>query len=145
MTQQFPVSATVIYDVLSADTAFTDLLGTYKFKGNSNLLTALSVVTPGEDLPSLRNVRGVECVIQDVGTTSLQPYLTDTPDLITTFSVYCVAWEPSKGSNLQDVTNYIVRRFVGAQSIQTVATPDGLGSLVQAQVIIKSNMPIYPV
>ncbi len=144
MSQQFPTSASAIYDALSADTAFLDLLGEYVFKGNSDPLTALSVVSPGQDLPSLRNVSGVECVIQDVGTTTLQNYLTDAPDMVTSFSVFCILWEPANGADLQAVTDYLVRRFVGAASIQTVATPDGLGSLVQSQVVIKSNMPIYP-
>ena len=102
------------------------------------------MVSPGQDLPSLRRVSGVECVIQDVGVTTLQNYLTDAPDMITSFSIFCILWEPANGADLQAVTDYIVRRFVGASSIETVATPDGIGSLVQSQVIVKSNMPIYP-
>ena len=144
MSQQFPTSANAIYEALSADPAFIALLGKYRFKGNNGPLTALSVVSPGQDLPSLRRVTGVECVIQDVGTANLQNYLTGAPDVVVSFSVFCILWEPANGADLQEVTNYLLRRFVGASSIQTVATPDGLGSLVQAQVIIKSNMPIYP-
>jgi hypothetical protein len=144
MSQTFPINATAIYDALSADTAFLGLLGEYRFKGNSTPLTALSVVSPGQDLPSLRRVSGVECVIQDVGTSVAQEYLTDAPYIVTSFSVFCILWEPAQGSDLQAVTDHLLRRFVGSSSIQTVATPDGLGSLVQSQVIIKSNMPIYP-
>ena len=144
MSQQFPTSASAIYDALSVDTAFLDLLGEYRFKGNNAPLTALSVVSPGQDLPSLRRVSGVECIIQDVGTSTTQDYLTDAPFLVTSFSLFCILWEPANGADLQAVTNHLLGRFVGASSIETVATPDGLGSLVQSQVIIKSNMPIRP-
>lgn len=143
-TQQFPTSGSAIYDALSSDTAFTNLLGTYSFKGNTGPLTALSVVSPGQDLPSLRRVSGVECIIQDVGASVPQNYLTDAPYIITTFSVFCILWEPGNGSDLQEVVNHLLRRFVGSSSVETVATPDGLGSLVQSKVMIKSNMPIYP-
>lgn len=144
MSQQFPTNSSAIYDALSTDAAFLALLGEYRFKGNSEPLTAISVVSPGQDLPSLRNVNGVECIIQDVGASNLQQYLTSTPDVVTTFSIFCIAWEPSNGGDLQRVVNHILGRFVGSSSVQVVATPDGLGSLVQSQVIVKSNMPIYP-
>lgn len=144
MSQQFPTSSSVIYNALSTDSSFLALLGEYSFKSNNNPLKALSVVSPGQDLPSLRNVTGVECIIQDVGTSNLQQYLTSSPDVVTSFSIFCIAWEPSTGGDLQGVTDHILRRFVGAASVQVVATPDGLGSLVQSQVIVKSNMPIYP-
>lgn len=144
MSQQFPTSASAIYEALSADAAFLALLGDYSFKANAAPLKALSVVSPGEDLPSLRTVSGVECIIQDVGVTVAQNYLTDAPTMVTSFSIFCIAWQPSTGGDMQLVTNYIMRRFVGAESVQTVATPDGLGALVQSQVIIKSNMPIRP-
>ena len=145
MSQEFPTSGRAIYDALSSDTVFTDLLGEYRFKGNAGPLTALSVVSPGQDLPSLRKVTGIECVVQDVGISTPQNYLTDAPYVVTTFSVFCILWEPANGSDLQAVVNHLLRRFVGSSSIETVATPDGLGSLVQSKVMIKSNMPIYPV
>ena len=144
MSQQFPTSASAIYDILSADAVFLALLGEYNFKANSSPLTALSVVSPGEDLPSLRTVSGVECVIQDVGVTRAQAYLTDAPYMVTSFSIFFIAWQPATGADMQLATNRIMMRFVGAESIQTVATPEGLGALVQSQVIVKSNMPVYP-
>jgi hypothetical protein len=145
MSQQFPTTANAIYDALAADSGFISLLGEYTFKANSGPLSAISVVSPGQDLPALRNVSGVEVVIQDVGISTLQNYLTGAPDTVTSFSVFCILWEPATGADLQAVTDYICKRFVGAASIETVATPDGLGSLVQSKVIIKSNMPIYPI
>lgn len=145
MSQQFPTSGSAIYEALASDTVFTDMLGEYSFKGNTDPLTALSVVSPGQDLPSLRRVTGVECVIHDIGTSYSQNYLTDAPYIVTTFSVFCILWEPANGSDLQRVVNHLLGRFVGASSIETVATPDGLGSLVQSKVFIESNKPIRPV
>ena len=61
MSQTFPTSAQVIYETLSNYTEFVDLLGSYKFKGGQTA-TALSIVTPGEDLPSLRKVSGLSAL-----------------------------------------------------------------------------------
>ncbi len=145
MTQLFPISAQAIYEAVSVDATFTNLLGTYNFKSSSGPVTALSVVSAGQDMPSIRNVQGVECIIQDAGDAISQDYLTDDPYIVTTWSVFLVAWEPSEGSDLQAAVNYLLKRFVGAQAVQTVATTDGLGALVQSKIFIKSNMPIRPV
>ena len=144
MAQQFPLTAKDIYDVLSTDAIFTGLLGSYDFKTGQGPLTALSVVSAGEDLPALRNVQGIECVIQDAGNTEQMNYLTGDDDLTTTWSVFLIAWDPAKGSDLQAATNRIMRRFHGAQAVQTVATSDGIGSLVQNKILIKSTRPIIP-
>ena len=144
MAQQFPTSAQVIYDTLAADATFVALLGSYDFKTGQGPITALSVVSAGEDLPALRNVQGVECVIQDAGNTTQMNYLTGDMDLTTTWSLFLVAWQPSNGGSLQEAVDRVLRRFQGAQAVQTVATTDGLGSLVQTKVLIKSTMPITP-
>ena len=137
--QTFPTSAQVIYDTLAADATFTGLLGTYEFKDGGGPITALSVVSAGEDLPSLRNVQGVECIIQDAGDVTQRNYLTDDLDLVTNWSVFLIAWEPSTGADLQVATERILRRFRGAKALQTVATVDGLGSLVQNKIMISSD------
>ena len=142
MAQQFPTTAQVIYDVLAADNTFTGLLGTYSFRAGQTA-TALSVVSAGEDLPSLRNVQGVECVIQDTGNISKSEYLSADPARVSvTWSVFLIAWEPAKGSDLQVAAQHICSRFLGSNSLETVATADGLGSLVQTKVQIRSDMPI---
>ena len=142
MAQQFPTTAQAIYDVLAADTAFTNLLGSYEFRAGQQT-TAISIVSAGEDLPALRNVSGVECVIQDAGNFTSNEYLTgDAPRLTIEWSVFLVAWDPAKGSNLQAAAEVACSRFLGSQAIQTVATADGLGSLVQTKLIIRSDMPI---
>ena len=140
--QNFPTTAQAIYDVLAADTTFTNLLGSYEFRAGQQT-TAISIVSAGEDLPALRNVSGVECIVQDAGNFTSNEYLTgDAPRLTVQWSVFLVAWEPSKGSDLQAAAEVACGRFLGSQAIQTVATSDGLGSLVQTKLIIRSDMPI---
>ena len=142
MAQSFPTSAQIIYETLSSDTDFTDLLGTYTFKAGQELM-AISVVSPGQDLPAIRNVQGLECVIQDVGDTEQQLYYNEV-DTITTWNVFLISWEPSTGADMQLAVNRALKRFLGAESIETIATADGIGSLVQTKIFIKSNMPILP-
>lgn len=137
--QTFPTSAQVIYDTLAADATFLGYLGSYDFKTGQGPIPALSVISAGEDLPSLRNVEGIECIIQDAGNVRQRNYLTDDLDLVTTWSLFLVAWEPSTGADLQVATERVLRRFNGASASQTVATVDGLGSLVQNKVVISSD------
>lgn len=144
MAQTFPTSAQVVYDTLAADSTFVSLLGSYNFKANSSPITALSIISAGEDLPAIRRVQGVECIIQDAGDTQLRSYLSGTADTRIRWSVFLVSWKPSKGSDLQAASDHILKRFVGSQSMQTVATADGLGSLVQTKIEIWSDLPIAP-
>lgn len=140
--QTFPTSAQVIYDTLVADATFMGLIGTYRFKAGQTA-PAISVVSAGEDLPSLRKVQGVECIIQDAGNTRTYNYLTgDAPRLQIDWNVFLVCWEPAKGTDLQAATNRALSRFLGSYSVQTVATSDGLGSLVQNKLMIRSDMPV---
>ena len=142
MVQQFPTTAQAIYDVLAADATFTGLLGTYEFKAGQST-TALSIVSAGEDMPALRNVQGVECVIQDAGDFTKNEYISnDTARLTVNWSVFLVAWEPAKGSDMQVAAERICSRFLGSEAVQTVAVSDGLGALVQTKVMIRSDMPV---
>ena len=142
MAQQFPTTAQAIYDVLAADATFTGLLGTYEFRAGQTV-TAISIVSAGEDMPALRNVQGVECIIQDAGDFTKNEYISnDAARLTVNWSVFLVAWEPAKGSDLQAAAERACSRFLGSQAIQTVAVSDGLGALVQTKVIIRSDMPI---
>jgi len=142
VAQQFPTSAQVIYDTLAADTTFTDLLGTYEFRAGQTT-TAISIVSAGEDMPALRNVQGIECVIQDAGDFTRNEYISnDAARLTVNWSVFLVAWEPAKGADLQGAAERACSRFLGSRAVQTVATADGLGSLVQTKVMIRSDMPI---
>ena len=140
--QQFPTTAQIIYETLAADTAFMDILGSYEFRAGQES-KAISVVSAGQDLPALRKVSGVECIIQDAGNFTKTEYLSgESGRLSVSWSVFLVSWEPSTGADLQLAAERACSRFLGSQAIQTVATSDGLGSLVQTKLIIKSDMPI---
>ena len=142
MAQQFPTTAQVIYDTLAADSAFMALLGTYRFRAGQTV-PAISVVSPGEDIPALRKVQGLECIIQDSGDFTKNEYITgDAARLTITWSVFLVAWNPAKGSDMQAAAERACSRFLGSEAVQTVATADGLGSLVQTKLMIRSDMPV---
>lgn len=144
MAQSFPTSAEIIYNTLSGDSSFTAMLGTYKFKGNTSSLAAISIVSPGQDLPGLESVDGIECIIQDTGDITQNEYLTydDNARISITWSVFLVAWGNTTGAQLQAAAEKVCSRFFGSNSVQTVATSDGLGSTVQTKVLILSDMPI---
>ena len=142
VAQNFPTTAQVIYDTLSNDTEFMSLLGTYEFRAGQTM-PAISVTSAGADLPALRNVQGVECIIHDAGSFTTSPYITNDEARVTaTWSVFLVSWEPSTGSDLQAAAERACSRFYGSSAVQTVATTDGLGSLVQTKLQISSDMPI---
>ena len=142
MAQQFPTTAQAIYDVLAADATFMGLIGTYEFKAGQTV-PAISIVSAGEDMPALRNVTGVECVIQDAGDFTKNEYISNDAARITVnWSVFLVAWAPAKGSDVQVAAERACSRFLGSQAVQTVAVSDGLGALVQTKVMIRSDMPI---
>lgn len=142
MAQNFPTTAQVIYDTLSNDTEFMDMLGTYEFSAGQTI-PAISIVSAGQDMPALRNVQGVECIIQDAANFESMPYITNDPArLKIEWQVFLVSWEPSTGADMQAATERACSRFHGSYATQTVATADGLGSLVQTKLIIRSDMPI---
>lgn len=142
MAQQFPTSAQVIYETLASDAVFTSLIGSYEFRAGQTA-PALSVVTAGQDMPALRNVQGVECVIQDAGNFTKSEYLSgEAARLTISWSVFLVCWEPATGADLQVAAERACSRFLGSQAVQTVAVADGLGAQVQTKLIIRSDMPI---
>ncbi|MGA0100592.1 MAG: hypothetical protein ACO3HF_00980 [Burkholderiaceae bacterium] len=142
MAQQFPTTAQVIYDTLVADATFMALLGTYSFKNSVGPTPAISIVTPGADLPQVRQVEGLECVIQDVGNISRMDYVAGASDFTVTYSVFLICWHEAKGQDMTTAATRIMRLFGGADAIETVATSDGLGALVQTLVRIPSTAPI---
>lgn len=144
MAQVFPLTAQVVYETLVADATFMSLLGSYNFTAALTEQPAISIVSAGEDLPALRKVSGVECVIQDAGETDRIEYLTGAPDFKVTWSVFMIAWEPAKGADLQVATERALQRFLGASARQVVGVSDGLGALLQNKILIHSNMPVIP-
>lgn len=142
MTQNYPTSAKIVFDVLSSDTNITDKLGQYEFRAGQST-PAISIVSPGEDLPATRKVSGLEVVVQDVGEIRYMNYLSgDAPYAKTAWQVFVIAWAPSNGADLQELSLAICGRFLNSEAIQVIATPDGAGALVQNKILIHSHMPI---
>jgi hypothetical protein len=142
VAQTFPTSAKVIYDTLVADTAFMALLGTYRFAAGAGPTAAISVLSPGESMPELRNVEGLECIIMDAADINRKDYLTDTSDLTYSWRVFLVCWPEATGQKMTDAASIMLKRFAGATSFETVAVTDGLGAEVQTQILIPSDKPI---
>lgn len=139
--QNFPTSAQIIHDTLAGDAAFVATLGTYTFK-DSTTEPALSIITPGERVPYVSSVEGVECVILDVPNISRRNYLTESADLTKVFRMFAIAWEPATGNNLQDCVTRVIQIFSGASSFETVKTSEGLNAKVQTVITIPSDSPI---
>jgi hypothetical protein len=139
--QSFPTSAQVIHDTLTADATFAATLGTYSFP-DASTYPAISVVTPGERLPHLSDVAGVECVILDVPNIRRRNYVTDNADLVKLWRLFVIAWEPANGSDVEASVSRIIQIFSGASSFETVQTSEGLNAKVQTVVTIPSNSPI---
>ena len=142
MTQVFPTSPEIIYQTLNNDAEFMGHIGTYVFRQGDLLTKAISVVTPGADLPTVKETNGIECVIHDAGTMRRKEYITGQSDIDTTWSVYLICWEPANGSELTAAAQRAMRLFAGSSVLETVAVSDGLGAMAQMMVTIRSDMPI---
>ena len=142
MTQTFPLSAQIIYDTLAADTVFMSSVGEYEFASNPGIKhPALSIVTPGQDLPSVKTVTGIEVVIHDVASIRRRDYY-DSFDLLADWKVYLICWSPGNGTDLTNAVLQAMRRFSGSTSTEVVATADGIGAIVQTLLTIPADMPI---
>ena len=141
MAQSFPTSAQVIYDTLATDSDFLALIGEYTFKAGQTV-PAMSIVTPGQDLPSVKKVSGIEVVIHDAADVKRRDYLTSNADLFIDWKVFFICWEPATGLFLTAAVARAMQRFAGSMSFETVAVADGIGAQVQTMLIIKGDMPI---
>ena len=90
MAQQFPTSAQVIYDTLAADSTFMSFLGSYEFRAGQSV-PAISIVTPGRDLPAVKKVTGVEVIIHDAADVRRLDYVTTSSDVIVDWKVFLFA------------------------------------------------------
>lgn len=141
MAQAFPSSPEIIYNTLVADGQFMALLGTYEFPGTETT-PSMVITSPGADLPALRKVSGVECVIHDAADIRRRDYLSEPSDLISNWNLYLICWPPSNGGAITEATKRIMEIFSGSSSFETVAVSSGLGALVQTMVTIPSDRPI---
>jgi len=142
MAQQFPTTAQIIYDAIVADAGLSPLIGTYEFEGTPGTLPAISIVTPGQDLPSTKRIQGLEVICHDVGYSTPMNYLTkDAAYVMTQFAVFVMGWEPSTGQHLQDFIDLMLQKFQGSYTEFVTTTPDGLTAYTQAKIVIQSHMP----
>lgn len=141
MAQNFPTSAQAIYEVLSNDSIFPTLVGQYTFKAGQQA-PAISIVTPGQDLPSVKKITGVEVVIHDVADVKRYDYLSSSSELYIDWKVFFICWEPATGLDLTAAVSRAMQRFAGSASFETVSVADGIGAQVQTMLVIKGNMPI---
>jgi hypothetical protein len=134
----------VIYGTLTADAAFMALVGTTTFVAGGTTLDAISIVTPGADLPNVSGNSGLEVVIHDVSNLGRREYITDQVDITTTWKVFLLAWPGANGATLNSAARRIMERFSKATTIETNPTPSGLGSISQLLVLIPSDSVIIP-
>ena len=139
MTQQHASSPEVIYNVLTTDSDFMDLVGSRVFKVGNTTLDAISIITPGADLPQVKSTTGLEVVIHDVSDLGRRNYITNNVDITTTWRVFLLAWPGATGSTLNDAARRIMELFSKATTIETSPTADGLGSIAQLLVLIPSD------
>lgn len=141
MSQQFPTNPQVIYDTLVADAEFMSYIGEYTFTAGQ-AIPAISIVTPGADLPAVKEATGVEVVIHDTADLSRKNYLTDSADIDAKWTMFLICWEPATGTDMTLAAMRALGIFSGSVSFETVSVADGLGALVQTAIQIPSDMPI---
>ena len=141
MAQNFPSSPQIIYDTLTADSVFTNAIGSYEFKGNSTPVPAVTITTPGADLPSIKSVNGIEVIIHDTADFRRIDRF-DASDLIADWTVFVICWNPATGDDMNIVVKRVMEIFSGATSYQTVAVSSGIDANVQTSINIPSDKPI---
>lgn len=138
MAQQNVDSPELIYDILTGDEAFMDLVGNVTFVGGTEL-SAISIVSPGAHLPKIQSATGMEVVIHDVSDLGRREYITDDIDITTTWKVFLIAWQGATGATLNSAARRIMEIFSKATTIETNPSPQGLGSMVQLLALIPSD------
>ena len=120
----------------------SSLLGTYDLRAGTVPIPAVSIITPGADLPATRKVTGLECVIHDSATIQRRDYVAGASDLVPRWSVYLICWSGANGYDMTRAAMRLMEIFGGATVNETVAVPQGLGALTQMLVSIPSDSPI---
>lgn len=145
MTQNKATSPLAIYNALTGDTQFMSYVGTYTFKSNNEAIDSISIMSPSENLPNLKSQTGLEVIIHDVGEVRSNMYVTENPDPVVSWRVFLIAWEGATGEVMTNATRRIMQMFGNAFNLQSVATPNGIGALVQTMILIPSDAPILVV
>jgi hypothetical protein len=144
MAQQHTETPELIYQTLVDDAVFMEMVGEVKFERSTGSLPAISILTPGADLPEVRSINGLEVIIHDVANLSRREYITNQVDITTTWKVFLLAWQGSAGGILNTAARRIMERFSKATTIETNPAPQGLGAIAQILVLIPSDSVIIP-
>lgn len=139
MAQLRVTSPLDIYNTLTGDTEFMSYVGQYTFAKDDTVLDSISIVTPGQALPALKNQSGLEVLIHDTGIVSRKDYITDASDALITYQVYLVVWPDATGVTMTSAAARIVQLFSGSRSINVVPAPNELTSLVQTLALIPDS------
>lgn len=145
MTQPRAESAEIIYDTLTDDNTFMGLVGKRVFKSGNTELDAISILTPGENLPTIKQVTGLEVIIHDVSELGRREYITADYDITTVWKVFLLAWPEANGKTLNNAATRIMQLFSRATMIETNPTPSGIGAIAQVLVLIPSDSVILAV
>lgn len=144
MAQTFPATPQIIYNTLVADGTFMANVGSYTFKGGAGAAPAISILTPGKDLPSLESITGLEVVIHDVA--SMRRYnFYEGSTIEKTWNIYLIAWDDNTGDQLTAATERAMLIFSGSNANEIVASPDGISARVQTLVTVPSDRPILTI
>lgn len=133
-----PATAQAIYDLLVADEAISDRLGTYTLSDGTTL-PAISVLAGGANLPAGTVTDGVEITITATPNQAETSLLTFETLLNPTWRIYVIAWGAL--GELQTVRNRIVALLPGAVSTPMEGEPPGQGLGVMEQVVIRWTNP----
>ena len=139
MAQNRVTSQLDIYNTLTGDTQFMSYVGHYTFAKDDTILDSISIVTPGQKLPALKNQSGLEVLIHDTGIVSRKDYITDASDPLITYQIFLIVWPDATGVTMTNAASRIVQLFSGSRSINIVPAPNELTSLVQTLVLIPDS------
>ena len=139
MSQQHVDTSELIYEVLTNDTTFMNLVGVTVFKTGETELDSISILTPGAPLPAVQSQTGLEVVIHDVSQFSRRDYISGDYDVLTTWKVFLLAWSGSNGATLSAAARRIMEIFKGSSTLETNPVPSGLGTIAQLLVLIPSD------
>ena len=142
MAQSKAESPGAIYEALTGDSAFSSMIGEYKFVSSTSPIDSISILSPNQQLPQLSSQTGLEVIIHDSGQVTRMDYLTDESEALVTWSVYLIAWPPATGLIVTEAAARMIQIFSNSTALEVVAVPNSIGALVQSLVLIPKNAAI---
>lgn len=113
-------------------------VGTYTFIDNATN-DSLIILTPGEKIPGLKSVSGLEVIIHDIGEMNTINYLTNYPDLVVEWKIYLIAWPNANGSTITDAGSIILEHYIGSKMIGITSAGVRAGALTQSLITVPSS------